>query len=121
MRLPPFPSCRQQPDGTRIATCLAEGDIAFLASISVTRAMAMRDSFRAVQRDDLSTDEQLLLGAPAPTERCAGEGELVFSFTHVKPMLPVGIRDVNWGVVPRLNKCGMNVRHTFISHLPNLI
>ena len=40
--------------------------------------------------------------APTSTQRCAGEGELLFAPTQHDPMLPSGTRDVKRQVLPIL-------------------
>jgi hypothetical protein len=46
------------------------------------------------------TDENLLLGAPARTWRCTGEGELLFALIHSGPILPELVEGGNRRVLP---------------------
>src|ERR1035437_2201423 len=48
----------------------------------------------------VTTDKNLVLGAPACTWRCAGEGELLFALIHCSPILPDLAEGVNRQVLP---------------------
>jgi hypothetical protein len=78
----------------------------FLAGIPVNAVLRERiaalleDKQRFEKKVELITDRNLVFGAPACTQRCAGEGELVFALIHSGPILPELVEGGNRPVLP---------------------